>query len=830
MGSAGGYVQALRGAGPAVAVWGANTGAGKTVVSAGLAAAAARARKAAASGRHFGPGRGSRGAPGAGPAAVYVKPLQTGAAAGDSDGRLVAAAAAAVGSGGGRFSCAPHAAAAYRGDRPVGTPPGVLPRNIPRGGVWARTLFAWGDAVGPHLAARREGRAVSDREVLEAALAELGAWCTPTHSPALRLLESAGGPCSPGPNGRTLQADLFRPLRLPGILVGGGSLGGIHGVVSAAESLVARGYDLAAVVLLQPPRDQLENHLAIEGALRRWYPHPVCVLPEPPPPPATKDGEMQGGVLDSEILGWLRETQGAFDDLLKHLERGHWARKVSHQELPKRALRSLWYPFTQHSTTCEEDLTVIDSRCGEELIVSTGPGVALEPRFDACASWWTQGPSAGLQMELAQVAGYATGRFGHLLHPETASEPVVACAEKLLQVAGGSWASRVFFSDDGSTAVEVALKMGFRKTLMSRLGEASPFQEPSDSREIVVLGQEGAYHGDTLGAMDLVPPSVYVGRGQQPWYRTRVHALKPPRLGLVGGTWEVQPPEGCPAEGGHNFAHFRSLEEAFGPSRNDTALAEGYSCGIEGVLDELERTKVVGALMLEPLLLGAGGMVLVDPLWQRQLVRACKRRGIPVIFDEVFTGLWRLGAPSAAHLLGEDPDIACFAKLLTGGTVPLSATLASEAVFESFQGNSKAEALLHGHSYSGHPLGCALSVAALEAYADPSTNPNFRPGPGGGRLAELWGARLMTALSHHARVRRAGALGTVCMVELHCEDGGGYASRAARDVTRRLFEKGVYARPLGNVVYLMCTPFTDPAACDRMLEKLISVLDSSESE
>ncbi len=88
----------------------------------------------------------------------------------------------------------------------------------------------------------------------------------------------------------------------------------------------------------------------------------------------------------------------------------------------------------------------------------------------------------------------------------------------------------------------------------------------------------------------------------------------------------------------------------------------------------------------------------------------------------------------------------------------------------------------------------------------------------------------MTALSHHARVRRAGALGTVCMVELHCEDGGGYASSAARDVTRRLLEKGVYARPLGNVVYLMCTPFTDPAACDRMLEKLISVLDSSESE
>ena len=86
----------------------------------------------------------------------------------------------------------------------------------------------------------------------------------------------------------------------------------------------------------------------------------------------------------------------------------------------------------------------------------------------------------------------------------------------------------------------------------------------------------------------------------------------------------------------------------------------------------------------------------------------------------------------------------------------------------------------------------------------------------------------MTALSHHARVRRAGALGTVCMVELHTDDGGGYSSSAARDVTRRLLGQGVYARPLGNVVYLMCTPFTDPAVCDRMLEKLLSSLSEGE--
>ena len=817
------------GGGPALAVWGAGTGAGKTVVSAGLAAAAARAR----GGGRSEAGRGGGGASPSGPAAVYVKPLQTGALGGDSDGRLVAAAAAAVGCGGGRFSCAPHAAAAYRGVRPVGEPPGLLPPAAPSGGVWARTLFAWGDAVGPHLAAQRERRPVADREVLEAVWAELSAWLGAPRPPALCLLESAGGPCSPGPN-VALQADLFRPLRLPGLLVGGGELGGIHNVVSAAESLVSRGYDLAAVVLLQPPRDQLENHTAIKDALERWYPHPVYLLPEPPAPapPAAGAGQEGGeeeSPLDSSLLGWLRETQGTFDGLLQHLEHGHQARWAGHRELPGRALRSLWYPFTQHSTIREDDLLVVDSRCGEELLVSRGPGEALEPRFDASASWWTQGPSAELQMSLAQVAGHATGRYGHVIHPETATEAVVGCAEKLLEVVGGGWADRVFFSDDGSTAVEVALKMAFRKTLLEQLGESPPFGEGAhDSREIVVLGQEGAYHGDTLGAMDLVPPSVYVGRGQQPWYRPRVHALRPPRLCLVRGAWEVQPPDGCSTEG-DSYAQFQSLEEALSPCRDDTALATSYACSLEGVLDSVMESKVVGALMLEPLLLGAGGMVLVDPLWQRQLVRVCRRRGVPVIFDEVFTGIWRLGAPSAAHLLGVDPDVSCFAKLLTGGTVPLSATLASKEVFEAFMGNSKAEALLHGHSYSGHPLGCALGLAALDAYADPSMNPNFRPGPGGGRLTELWGGDVLAALSRHPRVRRVAALGTVCATELHTDDGGGYSSSAAREVTRHLQSSGVYTRPLGNVVYLMCSPFTAPEVCERMLGELISCLDGGKA-
>lgn len=116
---------------------------------------------------------------------------------------------------------------------------------------------------------------------------------------------------------------------------------------------------------------------------------------------------------------------------------------------------------------------------------------------------------------------------------------------------------------------------------------------------------------------------------------------------------------------------------------------------------------------------------MIDPLFQRILVSKCKKSGIPVIFDEVFTGFWRLGRESAADLLGCRPDIACYAKLMTGGLIPLAATLATEDVFQVFRGNSKLRALLHGHSYSAHALGCTAAAKAVQWFKDPSTNPNL---------------------------------------------------------------------------------------------------------
>lgn len=309
------------------------------------------------------------------------------------------------------------------------------------------------------------------------------------------------------------------------------------------------------------------------------------------------------------------------------------------------------------------------------------------------------------------------------------------------------------------------------------------------------------------------------------------------------------------------------LEELFGPQRDGSDLAKAYRRHIDAAMDAHEQPssssgsgsgrssgehrtaqqqqqrglRRLAACIIEPVLQGAGGMGLVDPLFQRELVGACRSRNIPVIFDEVFTGLWRLGAPSAASLLRLSPDIACYAKLLTAGTAPLAVTLASPEVFDAYKGSSKLQALLHGHSYTAYPIGCAAAVASLSMLQSAAANPNLCSlGTGScgavppcsapcGRLTGLWDPELTERMSHNPLVRLVVALGTVLAVELVTEEGG-YGSSAAGAVVRALRDRGIFARPLGNVVYFMCTPTSSAATCAQLQRQLLAVLDDSAAQ
>ncbi|KAK6783709.1 hypothetical protein RDI58_017163 [Solanum bulbocastanum] len=677
-----------------------------------------------------------------------------------------------------------------------------------------KTMYGWKEALSPHLVAERENARVEDDELLEMLKGCLGSESESEKGEVLCVIETAGGVASPGPSG-SLQCDLYRPFRFPAILVGDGRLGGISGTISAYESLTLRGYDIVAVIF--------EDHgLVNEGPLSSYLRRRVPVLVLPPIPKE----------MSNNLMEWFQEALPTFHSLEEIMQSAFLERTSRLRNMPRKAHDIFWWPFTQHKLVPEENVTVIDSRCGENFAVhKVNNNVDLiTQQFDACASWWTQGPDATLQIELARDMGYATARYGHVMFPENVYEPALECAELLLEGVGKGWASRVYFSDNGSTAIEIALKMALRKFLFDhKIVSDDLVTENAESRvDLKVLALRGSYHGDTLGAMEAQAPSPYTGFYQQPWYKGRGHFLDPPTVAMRDGVWKLSLPQEIETlKPRLEDLTFSLRENIFKESRDTSNLADIYHLYIwktlELIIDSSGSTRT-GALIIEPVIQGAGGMEMVDPLFQRVLVKECRNQKIPVIFDEVFTGFWRLGAESATEFIRCNPDIACFAKLMTGGIVPLAVTLASEAVFEAFVGDSKLQALLHGHSYTAHAVGCTAAVKSIKWFKDSKTNHNLISEAM--LLRELWDSDTVRQISLLPAVHRVVVLGTLCALELRAEgSNAGYASLYARSLLQKLREDGIYMRSLGNVIYLMCGPCTSPQSCSNLLNKVYSRLE-----
>lgn len=730
-------------------VVGAGTAVGKTVLSAALARAAARA-----------------GVP-----LAYVKPVQSGHPP-DDDAAFVAAAAAPA---------------------PAGS--SVL-------------LHALGPPASPDLAARLAGAApLADDALLAHVRAELAA---AAERGAHALVEGAGGVLSPFPAG-TPQADVLRALALPAVLVGDPALGGVSNTLAAREALLVRGFQVPAVVFFEADTPLRENAATVRRVVDAEADPTTAVFSAPrlPEDPAVPLGDYFAG----------DDSNSFFASLLNHLLA--WdARRVSElAEMQRTAPSMFWYPFTQHASLAGADapaVTAIDSAHGDTFTVLDTASGTLQPMEDSIGSWWTTGVGHG-HSGTARAVGGAAGRYGHVMFPEAAHRPAWLLARKLLDGPGRGWAARAFFSDNGSTAVEVSLKMAFRK-------RAHDFPDRAAARPMRAVTLHGCYHGDTLGAMDCAPASDF-NLKQTPWYQDRGLAFHAPTLALVDGVWTR-----CPAEdaGGLQVAAdgaeiFTCRDEAFDVSRDGSQYRAEIAAVIDGALDAGDFD--LGALLMEPVLQGAGGMRLIDPAFQRALVGVCRERGIPIVYDEVFSGLWRLGHETAADLLGTQPDIASYAKLLTGGVVPMSVTLASQGVFDAFLGDSKLDALLHGHSYTAHPIGCAAALEALETYPraalfDSKTR----------QFGDFWDEGVARELSSLPNVSSVTVIGTVLAVELLPSGGLGYSATAGVSVANALKARGVFSRPLGNVVYVMCSPVTTREACSRISSVLSHVLEGHYQE
>ncbi|KAJ4309795.1 hypothetical protein N0V84_011304 [Fusarium piperis] len=692
------------------------------------------------------------------------------------------------------------------------------------------TLFQYDIPCSPHTAAKASGKPIPSDE---AVLAKIHNHVSrrASEGPGWLFLETAGGVHSPGPSG-TPQADLYAPLRSPVILVGDSKLGGISQTIAAYESLRIRGHNIETVLLFQDMQYEnyqyLKDYFSKEGIL-------VETIPGPPPrkPNDTEETEQMTEYYASH-------NDGNIQQVLETLDKKGKDRISRLESMSEKASKSIWYPFTQQKFVTADTISAIDSAHGDYFqVLNKDSDQLLQPAFDGSASWWSQGLGHA-NSRLTLAAAYAAGRYGHVMFAEAIHEPALALAEMLLKGADNPRFSRVFYSDNGSTGCEVAVKMALRAARL-RYGWG-----PNDN--VNILGLKGSYHGDTIGAMDCAEPCVYNEKIE--WYEGKGYWFDYPTVQCVKGKWVVDVPEALRGDLGTG-AKLDSISEVFDlQKRLDTEAYQKYARYIERVLEKLQAAgRKFGALMMEPVVLGAGGMILVDPLFQRALIDVVRRSpylfgdasaptdplswtGLPVIFDEVFTGLYRLGRFTSASFLGADADIAVNAKLLTGGLVPLCTTMASEAVFDAFQSDDKSDALLHGHSYTAHAVGCQVAVESVGEMQKMEAQGVWKRAETDWDSKEkaawsVWSRDFVNKVSHSPQVLGVWALGSVLAISLRDEEVG-YKSNAAKKLQAHL-RRGTgtwnaHSRVLGNVFYVMASQKTGQQSIDELQGLLLGAL------
>ena len=393
---------------------------------------------------------------------------------------------------------------------------------------------------------------------------------------------------------------------------------------------------------------------------------------------------------------------------------------------------NLWHPTTQVATA-DPPLRVVR---GQGALLELEDGRTL---IDAISSWWVTLHGHGEPTIAAAIAQQAT-QLEQVIFANFRHFPAERLAERLSAHTG---LQRVFFSDDGSTAVEVALKVAWQ--WWRNQGQPRP----------QLIAFEGAYHGDTVGAMALGERSLFSA------------PFDPLLFAVARAPW--------PATwwGDETVA-----------AREASALAH---------LETLLETPTA-AVILEPLLQGASGMRQVRPGFVREVERRVRQAGALLIADEVLTGFGRTGTLFACGQAGVRPDLMALSKGLTGGFLPMGVTLVSERLYQGFVGTDPSLTLFHGHSFTANPLGCAAALASLDLLEE---RPELYQG------MEARHRPLLEALAQDPRVRKPRLLGTMAAFDLVAPGPEGYLHPIGRQLQRRVRTEGVFLRPLGQVVYLL---------------------------
>ena len=423
--------------------------------------------------------------------------------------------------------------------------------------------------------------------------------------------------------------------------------------------------------------------------------------------------------------------------------------------------RHLWHPFTQAQTAAAPILI----REAKGAWLGAADGIKY---LDLISSWWVN-LHGHAHPKIAQAIAEQAAKLEHVIFAGFSHEPAIELARRILQHLPPLF-TRVFYSDNGSTAVEVALKMAFQY-----------WRNKGEMKRKRFIAFEGGYHGDTIGAMSAGRSSGFYLPFEELMFDVDVVPFP--------ATWEGDQDVG--------------RREAEALAALDRLLQNAGRCA---------------AAIIEPLVQGASGMRMCRPEFLAAVAERLALANVLLIFDEVMTGFGRTGAMFACLKAGVAPDILCCAKGISGGFLPLAATIAGERVYRAFLGDSIETAFLHGHSYTANPLGCAAGLASLDIFDSEKTLSRIAG------IEDVHRANV-AEMAGRGHIRRPRILGSIAAFDF--AEGSAYGSEIGQLLRDLALKEGLVLRPLGSTLYLMppyCVTDAELSAAYAGISRILSQL------
>lgn len=424
---------------------------------------------------------------------------------------------------------------------------------------------------------------------------------------------------------------------------------------------------------------------------------------------------------------------------------------MTREELLKLDKEHLWHPYTQHST----HPTFVPIHRAEGVWVWDING---KKYLDAISSWWVASYGhchpdmiAGITRQLNDLDHILFGGFTHRSAVQLARELVPRLPEGL---------SRIFFSDNGSTAVEVALKAAIQ------------YHHNAGQRRTKILALEGAFHGDTFGAMS----ASGIGLFSQMF---EGHLLEVVRIPL--------------------------------PRLDSDYL---------GTVEQLISSRDFACFIFEPLVQGASGMRMYSGEGLSALLGLCRSYGLLCIADEVMTGFGKLGSFLASDQVEEKPDIICLAKGLTGGVLPMALTVFREEIFQGFGGDIE-RAFFHGHTFTANPVGCAAALSSLRLFNSPQMQENLA------RLC-LWQKEKARQFRGHPTLEDVRVCGSILAMDLRLPTDQAYYGEVRNWLYNQCMSRGIILRPVGKCLYTLPPYVIDRAEFDWLYDQILEILEEKE--